>query len=135
MVNTVGVNAPTSLTQAPTNYGLDFRITPGVGVYQVQVVPEADHHRANESFERARVFILIHHYVSSHSNENAFVNNLMWRAADELLTAENWTGTVPGVGTVVATVEPGTEPTISDGTREGNVITFEIALSIVIGMK
>jgi hypothetical protein len=40
-VNTAATE--TALTQAPTNYGDDFRITPGAGVYQIQLTPEKDY--------------------------------------------------------------------------------------------
>ena len=122
-VNTAATN---TVTQAPTNYGTDFRITPGAALYQVQISPEKDFGNSNSSYPRAIVTVLIHHYVSSLANEEAFLHNAMSFVADKLLVRSIWTAE-----SGVYALEPDVEPVVSDGERTGNVITFEVSASVL----
>jgi len=122
----VNTAAATTLTQAPTNYGTDFRITPGQAVYQVQMSPEKDYGHSNASYPRAVVTVLIHHYVSSLANEESFLHNAMSYVADKLLVGSIWSAE-----SGVYAFQPGIEPEITDGDRTGNVITFEVSASVL----
>ena len=123
----VDTAAPANVTQAPSNYGLDFRIPSGNAMYQIQIAPKDDFRNSNLSYPRAEVSIAIHHYASSLANEEAFLHQTMSFVADELLDGTKW---VAQSG--VFNLEPETEPEISDGTREGNVITFEMVASVLM---
>ena len=119
--------APTDVTQAPTNYGLDFRIPSGNAMYQIQIAPKDDFRNSNVSYPRAEISIAIHHYVSSLANEESFVFDTMFRVSQSLLDAATW---IAEAG--IFNLEPETEPEISDGAREGNVITFEMVASVLM---
>jgi len=119
--------APTTLVQAPTNYGTDFRITPGSGLYQVQVSPEFDYHKGTVSHPKAIVVVLVHHFVSSLANEESFLHSSMFQVSERLLDRTFWRAE-PGI----YDFEPEVEPELSDAEREGNVITFDIAASILM---
>ena len=127
MMALIDTASPANVTQAPSNYGLDFRIPSGNAMYQVQVSPAEDWPRATVNYPRAEVSIAIHHYVSSLANEEAFLHQTMSHAADELLAKTKWTAQAG-----VFDLEPDTEPEISEGAREGNVITFEITASVLM---
>jgi hypothetical protein len=128
----VNTAAATTLTQAPTNYGTDFRITPGAAVYQVQMSPEKDYGNSNDSNPRAIVTVLIHHYVygadaaAKLANEESFLHNAMSYVADKLLVPSIWSAE-PGV----YGLQPGVDPEVSDGSRTGNVITFEVSAAVL----
>ena len=123
----VNTAASTTLTQAPTNYGTDFRITAGEARYQVQLSPEKDYPRSsNTTHPRAIVTVLIHHYVSSLANEEAFLHNAMSFVADKLLVASIWTAEASVFG-----LQDDIDPEISDGERNGNVITFEASAVVL----
>jgi len=123
----VNTAATTTVTQAPTNYGTDFRITPGAALYQVQISPEKDFGNSNSSYPRAIVTVLIHHYVSSLANEVLFLHNLMSFVADKLLVASIWQAK-----SGIYDLQPGVDPEIDDGERTGNVISFEISASVLM---
>ncbi len=113
--------------QAPTNYGLDFRVPSGNAVYQIQLSPAEDYHRGTVDYPRAEVSVAIHHYVSNIVNEEAFLHQTMSYVADELLARSKWP-----VQSGVFDLEDGTEPEVSEGNREGNVITFEVTATVLM---
>ena len=86
----VNTAASGTVIQAPTNYGTDFRITPGSAVYQVQITPQKDYGDSNDSYPRAIVTVLIHHYVTDIANEKLFLHNAMSFVADKLLVNSIW---------------------------------------------
>jgi len=122
----VNTAASTTLTQAPTNYGTDFRITSGEARYQVQMSPEKDYGNSNDSNPRAIITVLVHHYVSSLANEESFLHNAMSYVADKLLVTSIWSAESGVYG-----LQPNVDPEVSDGERTGNVITFEISASVL----
>ena len=123
----VNTAATTTVTQAPTNYGTDFRITPGAALYQVRISPEKDIGHSNAIYPRAVVTVLIHHYVNSAANELLFLHNLMSFVADKLLVGSIWTAEAGIFG-----FEPDEDPEIDEGNRTGNVISFEISASVLM---
>lgn len=123
----VNTAASTTLTQAPTNYGTDFRITAGEARYQVQISPVKDYARSsNDSHPRAVVTVLIHHYVSSLVNEEAFLHNAMSYVADKLMVGSIWAAEASVFG-----LQHDLDPEVSDGGRIGNVITFEVSAAVL----
>ncbi len=123
----VNTAASTTLTQAPTNYGTDFRITAGEARYQVQISPVKDYDRSsNDSHPRAVIAVLIHHHVSSLANEEAFLHNAMSFVADKLLVDSIWDAELRVFG-----LQRDIDPEISGGERTGNVITFEVSAAVL----
>ena len=123
----VNTAASTTLTQAPTNYGTDFRITPGEARYQVQISPVKDLDRSsNDTHPRAVVAVLIHHYVNSLANEEAFLHNAMSFVADKLLVDSIWGAEVRVFG-----LQHDIDPEIERGDRTGNVISFEVSAAVL----
>ncbi len=133
LMSLVNAAAPTAVVQAASNYGRGFKIPPGDAVYQVRITPATRHHRGSASYARANVLIPIHHYASSAANEETFLHETMSTVANTLLDDARWTLGWPR-GRPPGDFEPGTTPKISDGTREGNVLTFEFAAPIVVGL-
>lgn len=123
----VNTAATTTVTAAPTNYGTDFRITPGEARYQVQISPEKDFGNSNDSYPRAIVTVLIHHYVTTLANEVLFLHNLMSFAADKLLVRSIWQAEAG-----IYDLQPGVDPEMDDGGRTGNVISFEISAAVLM---
>ncbi len=123
----VNTAATGTVTQAPTNYGTDFRITAGEALYQVQISPEKDYPRGNINHPSAIVTVLIHHYVTTLVNEVLFLHNLMSFAADNLLV-----GTVWQAESGIYDLQPEIDPEIDDGARTGNVITFGITAAVLM---
>lgn len=123
----VNTASPETVTLAPTNYGTDFRITPGDALYQVQISPSKDFPRGNQNHPRAEVVILIHHHVSVSADEVAFLEQTISHAADTLLDPTKWRAEAN-----VYDIEPDTDPEIASGEREGNVITFEITATVLM---
>jgi hypothetical protein len=123
----VNTAATTTVTVAPTNYGTDFRITPGAAVYQVQISPEKDYSRATVNYPRAIVTVLIHHYVTTAANERLFLHNLMSYVADKLLVGSIWSAEDG-----IYDMQPGIDPEIDDGERTGNVISFAISAPVLM---
>ncbi len=121
--------ASTTVTQAPTNYGSDFRITAGEARYQVQLSPVKDYDRSsNVTHPRAVVTVLIHHHVTTLGNEEAFLHNAMWYAKVRLLDSSIW-ALEAGVFGLEQT--EGLDPVIDEGERIGNVITFEASAVVL----
>ena len=116
----------TTLTQAPTNYGTDFRITPGQGLYQVQLTPERVYRNSNLSYPRAIVTVRIHHYVNSLASEVAFLHDTLGEIADRFLISATWSAE-----TGIYATQPDIEPEMDDGGRTGNVITFEASAVVL----
>ena len=126
MMTAASAASPTTVVAAPTNYGSDFRITPGTAVYQVQISPARDWPRANIAYPRAVVSVLIHHYVNSLTNEKAFLHQTMSEVTDRLLVMSVWSSQAG-----VYSLQPDIEPEISDGSRVGNVISFEVSAAVL----
>ncbi len=125
----VNTAASGTVTQAPTNYGSDFRITAGQALYQVRLSLVKDFVRSsNDSNPRAVVNVLIHHHVTTLANEEAFLHNMMSFVKDKLTVSTIW-GAESGVFGLELT--EGLEPEISDGERVGNVITFEVSAVVL----
>jgi hypothetical protein len=125
-VNTAATE--TVLTQAPTNYGDDFRITPGAGMYQIQFTPEKDYPlSSNESYPRVVVTVRVHHYITSLANEESFSHNTLSHIADALLVGSVWQAKAG-----VYSFQPEIDPEMSGGEREGKVISFTIEASILM---
>lgn len=117
----------TTLAHAPTNYGTNFRITAGTGLYQVQITPERPWHRANVAHPRAVCAVFIHHYVTTLANEVAFLHDTLNQVADRMLDAPTW-----AAESGIYSLQPDLDPTMDDGGREGNVITFEVTASVLM---
>jgi len=117
----------TTLTQAPTNYGSDFRIPSGEGRYQIQISPQKNYGGdPNVTYPRVICTVLIHHYVASLADEVEFLHKTMSEAIDRLTV-----GTVWGAESGIFAFQPDTEPDVDEGDREGNVITFEISAVVL----
>jgi len=117
----------TALTLAPTNYGTNFRITPGAGLYQVQITPEKLWHRGNVAHPRAICSVFVHHYITTPANEVAFLHDTLNEVADRYLRATVWEAEAG-----IYSLQPDLDPTMDDGGREGNVITFEASASVLM---
>jgi len=116
----------TTITQAPTNYGTDFAITPGAALYQVLLSPLPDYPRGTANYPRANVEVRIHHYASSLANEEAFLHSTMFQVAERWLVPSVWTAETRIFG-----LDPTDEPEISDGERVGNVISFSLSAVVL----
>ncbi len=123
----VNTAAPTTIVQAPTNYGTDFRITAGQGLYQVQILPERDRPQSNVNYPRAVCTVLLHHYVTSLANEESFLHGTMSELADRWLVGSVWIAQ-PGI----FGFDPGVDPEIDEGERVGNVISFEASAVVLM---
>lgn len=123
----VNTAATGTVTQAPTNYGTDFRIPSGEARYQVQISPEKDFGNSNDNHPSAIVTVLIHHYVSSLANEVLFLHNLMSHVADKLLVGSIWRAE-----SGIYDLQPDVDPEVDDGGRTGNVITFEVSAAVLM---
>ncbi len=127
MMVLVDAAASHNVTQAASNYGTDFRVPPGHSVYQVQIFPQPDYSRANLQYPRAEVSVAIHHYRTSLANEEAFSQVTMSHVADELLDVLKWQAQ-----SGIFSLEPDEDPTISQGSLDGNVITFELTAVVLL---
>ena len=116
----------TTVTQAPTNYGTDFRVPVTEARYQVQITPQKDYVNSNVNYPRAIIAILIHHNVSSITNEKYFLHTVMSHVADKLLVKSVWRAEDG-----IYDIQPDTDTEIEDGGRTGNVISF-VASAIVL---
>ena len=123
------VNALTSQTvsQAPTNLGEDFRVASGEVEYQIQIAAEQDWHRGSVQYPRARCVIRLHHYAATLASEETFLHVTMSHMADEFMERAKWSAR-----TGVHDLDIETEPEISDGEREGNVISFEATATVLM---
>jgi len=123
----VNTAAAGTVTQAPTNYGDDFRITPGTALYQIQIQPEHDRLTSNVAYPRAVCTVLIHHYVLNLSDEVEFLHNMIQVLSDAWLDQSVWV-VEPGI----YSLQPEVLPEMEDGGREGNVITFEASAVVLM---
>jgi hypothetical protein len=123
----VATSASATIAQATTNYGDDFKITPGTTDYQIRIAPQRDRVNSNVSYPRAIVTVAMHHYVSSLSNEEAFLHVEMQAASDALLVESVWQAETGIYG-----FQTGIEPEINDGARVGNVISFEASAVVLM---
>jgi hypothetical protein len=127
MTDAIAVGAGT-ITVAPSDYGDDFLITPGAGVYQVQVTPrEPVPLSSNESYPRATVTVLIHHYAASESTNQQFTLNMMNAVADRLTVASYWRAQFG-----IYDLDHDEDPEISEASRSDNVTTFEITATVLM---
>ncbi len=115
-----------TVIQAPTNYGLDFRITPGSAVYQVRHTPLVSIGDANSNYPRTIVQVLIHHYVTTLANEKLFLNDMMYHASNHLMVRSKWRAEAG-----VYDLQDDIDPEMSDGERVGNVISFEVNAAVL----
>lgn len=122
MMSIVNGSAPTTLSQAPTSYGSDFRITPGSGLYQIQASYGGYFFRSNQKYPIIVLTILIHHNVNSSSNETSFLGQTIDLARSTLLDRSAW---ADGVGYGIHEVDRDEYLSIGEVSRIGNVITFE----------
>ena len=126
----VNTAATGTVIQAPTNYGRDFRITPGSAVYQVQLTPLVSIGDANSNYPRSVVTVSIHHYVLNPdpylTDEKKFLHNMMNHAADHLMVRAKWRAKAG-----VFDIQDGIDPDMSDGERVGNVISFEVNTAVL----
>ena len=123
----VNTAAPTTLVLAPTNYGTDFRITPGEGLYQIRIQPVQRVDNSNVHYPRAVCSALLTHYVTTPSNEADFLHATMNELADRWLLNSVWQAE-PGIFDLQADIDP----EIEEGDRTGNVITFEASASVLM---
>ena len=122
--------ASATISQAPSNYGRDFRITPGEARFQVQISPNKYGGNSNLSYPQAIVAVLVHHYATGLSDENSFTQLTMQELLDRLLISSTW-GAEDGVYGFQPDGDKVVEPEVSDGERTGNVITFEISAAVL----
>ncbi len=118
-----------TVIQAPTNYGLDFRITPGSAVYQVRLSALVNIGDANSNYPRTIVTVLIHHYVLKNDSlvdEKKFLHNMMNHVADHLMVQSKWRAEAG-----VYDLQDGIDPEMNDGERVGNVISFEVNAAVL----
>jgi hypothetical protein len=116
-----------TIAAAPTNFGTDFRITPGEALCQIRIVREQDYKNSNLNYPRAIVEIAIHHYATGIADEVAFQNVTMSEVSARFLDNTYW---IAEAG--VYSLEPEVAPEISDGEREGNVISFVVTASVLM---
>ncbi len=127
MLANVNTAASHAVTQAPSNYGTDFRVPSAAAVYQIQIQPLEDYSRATVNYPRVVVTVLIHYFAASLANEETFLFATMNHAADELLVRSKWQAQ-PGI----FDLEPAIDTEISEGSREGNVLSFEISATVLM---
>jgi len=127
MGNVAGyVASSQTLALAATNYGTDFKITPGQGVYQIRVAQVDDYVRSNVSYPRAQVTILVHFYRQSLAQESVFCHRTMDYVRASVFSAGAWQAE-----TGIFSFDPDEDLEISEGERIGNVITFELTLTLI----
>ena len=120
-----------TLTQAPTNYGTDFRITPGQGRYQVQITAQPDYGAdSNALYPRVIVTVLVHHYIlrggGALADEVQFLHKTMGVVADYLMVSSTWRAE-----SGIFDLQVDIEPEVENGGRVGNVLTFEISVVVL----
>lgn len=123
----VATAAPATIAQAPTNYGDDFKITPGTTAYQIRIAPQRDRMNSNIAYPRAIVTVALHHYVSNLADEEDFLHVEMQSVSDALLVESVWQAESGIYG-----FQTGIEPEINDGERVGNVISFEASAVVLM---
>jgi hypothetical protein len=127
LMSAISLLSPNAVTAAPTHYGEDFRITPGAARWQLRMARQRDYHRATVQYPRVEVTILIHHYVTNYANEEEFLHQTMYAVGTSLLDPAIW-----GAEANVFGLEPDVETEIGEGSREGNVITFEVVAMVLM---
>ncbi len=127
MVNVETASSPETITLAPSNYGTLFRPTAGNSMYQVQISPSEDAGaHSNVSYPPAEVTILIHHLKSADADVIAFLHKTMSHVADSFLDRATWRAR----SEIFDLADD--EPEISEGSREGNVTSFEITATVLM---
>ena len=127
MMVVVATASPETITLAPSNYGTLLRPTAGNSMYQVQISPsEDDGENSNVSYPRAEVTILIHHLKSADADVIAFLHQTMSHVADAFLNRATWRAR----SEIFDLADD--EPEISEGSREGNVTSFEITATVLM---
>jgi hypothetical protein len=127
MIDDVEAAVSAVITAAPTNFGDDFRITPGAAVYQTRVVGEIPFLNSNVSYRRAIVEVAIHDFVRNSTDELVFMALTMQEVADRFLDGSYWRAE-----SGIFNLEPDVDPEISDGERVGNVISFVVTASVLM---
>lgn len=123
----VNTAAPTTIVIAQTNYGTDFRITPGEGLYQIRVTGVKRVVNSNVAYPRATCSVILAHYVTTPTNESDFVHATMNELASRWLLASVWEAQA-GIFSLQADLDA----EIDEGERVGNVITFEASASVLM---
>lgn len=118
-----GPTYTTTLAQGPKDHGTDFRITPGTALYQVQITPAENTHRGTVDYPTAQIKFSIAHWSSGSANENAFLHDTLYAAIAAITDNALWTAEAG-----IYSLDLEEDPSISDGERESNVITFEITV-------
>lgn len=118
----------TTLTQAPSNYGTDFRIPVGDAWYQVRLsLVESYARSSNDSHPRAIVVVAINHRRDDLADEEEFLHKTMPEiATNRLLLSSIWAAESGVFG-----LQDDPEPEVSEGERIGNVITFEVSAVVL----
>ena len=125
----VDVNAAVTqtVTQAPSNYGTDFRIPNGQVMYQAQISPAEDWRRSTVIYPRASVSLAIMHRRTALATEEIFLHQVMSDVADRFLDTTIWTAESGVYG-----LDPDEPPEVGEGSREGNVLVFEVAAVVIM---
>lgn len=123
----VNTAAPTTIVLAGTNYGVDFRITPGEGLYQIRIQGVQRFDNSNVHYPRAVCSVLLAHYVTTPTNETDFLHATMNELADRWLLNSVWQAE-----TGIFDLQADIDPEIDEGDRVGNVITFEASASVLM---
>jgi hypothetical protein len=127
MVDVATASSPETITLASDNYGTRIEVTAGNSMYQVRISPsEDDGANSNVNYPRAEVVILIHHHKTIASDEIAFLHKTMSHVADAFLDRATWRAE-SGIYDL-----DDEEPEISEASREGRVITFEITATVLM---
>jgi len=128
MMVDVATASPETITLASDNYGTRIEVTAANSMYQVQISPsEDDGANSNASYPRAEVVILIHHHKTASSDEIAFLHQTMSHAADAFLDRATWRAQDG-----IYDLDDDEAPEISEASREGRVITFEITATVLM---
>ena len=127
MMADVNASVAQTISQAPTNYGTDFRITAGEVSYQIQINGAGNWLRSTVVYPRADVSIAVYHYRTSLATEEAFTNVTMSAVRDKFMAAANWSAESGVYG-----LDPEVEPEISEGGIEGKVLFFEFTATALM---
>ncbi len=116
----------TTLAAGPKDHGSDFRITSGTALYQIQITPKENTPRGTVDYPTAEVTFSIHHWSSGSANEKSFLHDTLYAAIAAITDNDLWTAEAG-----IYSLDLEAEPSISDGARESNVITFDITVSVL----
>jgi hypothetical protein len=114
------------IVQAPTNYGDDFRIPNGTSMYQVHISRERDYHKGTVKHPRAVVSVSMHHRITDLANEELFLHDALSHLSDQFTANDLWRA-----GVRIYDLQPGLDPEMSEGSREGKVLSFEVSAVVL----